>query len=375
MFAHGKIKYLHPMNFRIRIKDIAEKAGVSPGTVDRVLHNRGHVAAGVREKVLRVVDELGYQPNLIASRLASSARPVRIAVLAPDPSADPFWRQPFEGIQRAALAVEHYGVQTSIYYFNIFEPESFTRGAQKLLEDKPDGVVAPALFLPEATQLLDNCHDAQIPYVLINTEIDRTDDSFLCYIGQDSYHSGVLAGKLLNFGIEQGDTVLLLHLEKEVSNAVHLMSKEKGFRDFFAGIPERNVRVVAQSFAGFDAPEKMEAYTARLLAETPSLGGIFVTNSRAWRLAECLVRLKQPHIKLVGFDLIEPNVRFLHDNVIDFLINQNPTRQGFLSIVNLFKHLVLKKEVEKRQYLPLDIVMTENVQYYLKATELTEEIV
>lgn len=107
----------------------------------------------------------------------------------------------------------------------------------------------------------------------------------------------------------------------------------------------------------------MQAYTGRLLTETPNLSGIFVTNSRAWRLAECLISLRQPqHIKMVGFDLIEPNVQFLYNNVIDFLINQNPVRQGFLSIVNLFNHLVLKKEVEKLQYLPLDIVMTENVQ-------------
>lgn len=364
------------MNPRIRIKDIAERAGVSQGTVDRVLHNRGHVAAEVRAKILEVVAELGYQPNIIASRLASSARPVRIAALVPDPTPDPFWRQPHEGIQRAAKALEHYGVQVSIYYFDIFERHSFTENAKRVLEEHPDGVVVPALFLLEATRFLDACHRERIPYSLFNTEIARKDDSFVCYIGQDSYHSGVLAGKLLNFGIEKGDTVLVLHLEKEVFNALHLVSKEQGFRDFFASVPERKIQVLEQSFEDFDSPERMQAYTGRLLTETPNLSGIFVTNSRAWRLAECLISLRQSqHIKMVGFDLIEPNVQFLYNNVIDFLINQNPVRQGFLSIVNLFNHLVLKKEVEKLQYLPLDIVMTENVQYYLKMTELAEEVV
>lgn len=363
------------MNLRIRIKDIAEKSGVSPGTVDRVLHNRGHVAAEVRAKVLEVVAEMGYQPNIMASRLASSARPVRIAALIPNPALDPFWHQPYEGIQRAAQAVEHYGVKVSTYYFDLFNRQSFTDSAKILLEEHPDGVVVPAVFLLEATRFLDACHRAQIPYALFNTEIARKDESFICYIGQDSYHSGVLAGKLLNFGLEKGDTVVVLHLEKEVFNALHLVSKEQGFRDFFASVPERNIRVLEQSFDGFDVPAQMEAYTARLLAETPNLNGIFVTNSRAWRLAECMQKLQMPHIKLVGFDLIKPNVQLLHNNVIDFLINQNPIRQGFLSIVSLFNHLVLKKAVEKLQYLPLDIVMTENVNYYLKVTDLAEEVV
>ncbi|MBK6931878.1 MAG: hypothetical protein IPH12_13845 [Saprospirales bacterium] len=182
----------------------------------------------------------------------------------------------------------------------------------------------------------------------------------------------MLAGKLLNFGIETGDTVLILHLEKEVSNALHLVSKEQGFRDFFVSVPERNIRIVEQSFAEFDSAEAMEVYTARIIREIPRLSGIFVTNSRAWRLAGCMEKLRMPHIKLVGFDLIPPNVAFLHRNVVDFLINQNPTRQGFLSIINLFNHLVLKKEVERLQYLPLDIVMTENVDYYLKDRDMQE---
>ncbi|MBK8922818.1 MAG: LacI family DNA-binding transcriptional regulator [Saprospirales bacterium] len=360
------------MNPRIRIKDIAEKAGVSLGTVDRVLHNRGHVAAEVRAKVLRVVEELGYEPNIMASRLAASGRPTRISALIPNPDADPFWRQPCQGILRAAKAVEHYSVEVQIHPFDLFDPHSFSREARKLLDRHPDGVVVPALFLLEATRFLDNCHREHLPYALFNTEIARKDESFVCYIGQDSYHSDVLAGKLLNFGIETGDTVLILHLEKEVSNALHLVSKEQGFRDFFVSVPERNIRIVEQSFAEFDSAEAMEVYTARIIREIPRLSGIFVTNSRAWRLAGCMEKLRMPHIKLVGFDLIPPNVAFLHRNVVDFLINQNPTRQGFLSIINLFNHLVLKKEVERLQYLPLDIVMTENVDYYLKDRDMQE---
>ena len=43
------------------IKKIAEKAGVSPATVSRVLNNRGYISDKTREKVYRVMKELNYQ--------------------------------------------------------------------------------------------------------------------------------------------------------------------------------------------------------------------------------------------------------------------------------------------------------------------------
>lgn len=55
---------------RIRIKDIALKAGVSVGTVDRVLHKRPNVSAKARAKVEKVLKEQNYEPNIYASALA-----------------------------------------------------------------------------------------------------------------------------------------------------------------------------------------------------------------------------------------------------------------------------------------------------------------
>ena len=55
---------------KIRIKDIAEQAGVSVGTVDRVLHNRPNVSEIARKKVEEVLDSINYKPNMYASALA-----------------------------------------------------------------------------------------------------------------------------------------------------------------------------------------------------------------------------------------------------------------------------------------------------------------
>ena len=55
----------------VRIKDIASKAGVSIGTVDRVLHGRAGVRARTVEHVQAVVERLGYRPDPAAARLAN----------------------------------------------------------------------------------------------------------------------------------------------------------------------------------------------------------------------------------------------------------------------------------------------------------------
>src|SRR5664279_6289090 len=68
-----------------RIKDIARIAGVSIGTVDRVIHNRGEVAEKTRLKVERILKDTNYSPNVMAQVLKSKRR-FHIVSLLPTPS-------------------------------------------------------------------------------------------------------------------------------------------------------------------------------------------------------------------------------------------------------------------------------------------------
>jgi LacI family transcriptional regulator len=63
------------------VKDVASRANVSPGTVSNVLTGKRPVAPATRERVLRVIEELGYQPNILARSLINR-RSDTIAVVA-----------------------------------------------------------------------------------------------------------------------------------------------------------------------------------------------------------------------------------------------------------------------------------------------------
>jgi LacI family gluconate utilization system Gnt-I transcriptional repressor len=67
---------------RVTLDDVATLAGVSPITVSRVLRKPDAVSEALRQRVTAAVQELGYVPNIAASRLASS-RTHAIGVIVP----------------------------------------------------------------------------------------------------------------------------------------------------------------------------------------------------------------------------------------------------------------------------------------------------
>ena len=85
---------------KVTIKDVAQLAGVSKGTVDRVIHNRGEVSAESFRKVQEVVRKIDYKPNAYASLLASR-RHYRITCLMPDFEGGDFWEIAHRGVLRA----------------------------------------------------------------------------------------------------------------------------------------------------------------------------------------------------------------------------------------------------------------------------------
>lgn len=346
------------MKQRIRIKDIAARSGVSTGTVDRVIHERGNVAPEVRDKVLEVMEELNYQPNILARTLANN-KLIRIATLLPDFHGDPYWMAHQEGISAALQDHHHYGVVSEAFYFNYLDSSSFVSQSKALLAALPDAVLLAPIFHHEAVEFSKQCQELGICVVTINTDIAF--EGNLSYIGQDSYQSGKLAGRLLDNHFTEKDTLIILHMEPDIDNAVHLLNKERGFRDYYAA---NQASVQIHRFGlEYSLPDLPEIFR-EIVHQNRPVKGVFVSSSRAYIIAP-LLREYQATARLVGFDLIDDNIRFLRSGHIHFLINQNPEKQGYQGIARIIHHLVLKKAVPAIQYLPLDIIVPENVDYYI----------
>jgi DNA-binding LacI/PurR family transcriptional regulator len=82
---------------RVTIADVAEKANVSKMTVSRVLNNKGEISKATRQRILTVMDELGYRPNRIARSLATNTT-LRIGIAVPS-LANPYFGAIIEGAE------------------------------------------------------------------------------------------------------------------------------------------------------------------------------------------------------------------------------------------------------------------------------------
>ena len=90
------------------IKQIAKLANVSIGTVDRVIHNRGECSRKTEERVRKIIRELNYKPNPIASSL-SLRNEIVFGIFMPRPEQDEKYRKlPEEGIRQAGEENELY---------------------------------------------------------------------------------------------------------------------------------------------------------------------------------------------------------------------------------------------------------------------------
>lgn len=97
---------------RMRIKDIAEEAGVSPATVSRYLNNRpGQMTEETRARIAEVIERTGYRPR-VAARNLRSGRSHALGVVLAD-IANPFSSAMLEELSVAAAA-RGYSLMTAI---------------------------------------------------------------------------------------------------------------------------------------------------------------------------------------------------------------------------------------------------------------------
>lgn len=358
---HLKTEIIKAVN-RARIKDIAQKANVSIGTVDRVIHNRGEVSKTTRDRILQIIEELEYQPNLLASTLASK-KSYSFALLIPEPfSEEAYWNKPMVGVRKAFQEIHQYGVNISIHLFKQADSKTFQTEAEHILRSNPEGVVLAPFFSRESKEFVAELKKRQIPYVLIDSNLK--DSEKLSYIGQDSYQSGTLAARLLDYSIPENASILILHFAKEMDNLNHLAQREKGFYEYFSKKhPESQRNLTTLEIADpteIDSQEKIKS----VLLTNPGIRGIFVTNSQVYYLGRLLEGSHINGIRVIGHDLITENIHFLKNGIVDFLICQRPEEQGYKAIITLFEHLVLKKEVNLENYTSIDIITKENLDYY-----------
>ena len=87
-------------------------------------------------------------------------------------------------------------------------------------------------------------------------------------------------------------------------------------------------------------------------------------NSKAHLVGEFLLRSNRRSIQIMGYDMVEKNAECVKQGSISFLIAQHAYMQGYACVETLFEAIVLKKEVTPVNYMPIELLTKENVDFY-----------
>lgn len=334
------------------VKEIATLAGVSIGTVDRVLHGRGRVSAETKAAIEAIIKEKGYTPNPIARRL-KRARAYRFAVLIPGRDEDSgYWGQARAGIEGAAEEIRGEGIETRIVEFDRYDTASFRAAAERVIADGPDGVLLAPIAPREAlrfTSLL----DGKIPYAFFDADLPGS--SPVCGIGQDSYRGGRLAGRLAQLFSGGG----LFAVVDAHGEDFHIRTRREGFLSYAA---ERGFPTVVAENVDLEDAAAAEGLLASLGRDHPDLAGIFVTSASSHRIAESAQALRgRGRFFVIGYDLVPENERLLRSGAIDAIISQRPETQGRRGLLDLYRSIVLGRAVDRRVDVPIDLYLKENL--------------
>ncbi len=171
-------------------KEVAKIAGVSQATVSRVLNNSPNVRKETREKVQKAIEELQYQPNMIARSLVLN-RTKTIAYISGSLD-NPFYSEMTTSIINLATKK---GYNIFVYFENQSNKEELLNLA---VSNNVAGIIQSTITLDDS--LYDILQNSQIPYITINRKHQKGGN----YVVLDNHLAGRMAMEhLIQLGHER----------------------------------------------------------------------------------------------------------------------------------------------------------------------------
>lgn len=357
---------MQEINHKIRIKDIAILAGVSEGTVDRVLHDRGDVSAKSREAVTKVLEEMNYSPNLFARSLASKKQ-YRFVCLFPAHQVGNYWAEIDKGFDMAAHDFLHHNVRIDKLYFDQYDTQSFITATKEILSNVPDAVFMAPIFKEQTQAFTNELNHLKVPFSFIDSLIEEA--GFVTYYGQNSFESGYIAAKLLLSSLPAGSQVIVSRTQRKGAFSNQTLTRNKGFMQYIEDNQLKDyLELIPVEFNNVDENANLELLR-RVFATHSNIKAAITFNSKVHRLAMHLDTLQQTKVRLIGYDLLEQNVAYLKQGVINYLIAQRPDKQAYYTVRDMCRELIFRQEIKKINYVPIDILLKENIEDYLHFTE------
>ena len=353
---------------KITLKDVARMAGVSRGTVDRVIHKRGNVSKQSYDDVMRVIKDIGYEPNIYASILAHGKNRI-VALLLPSYRQGEYWDMAARGASLAEEYAKTFNVRLVTVSYDQYDIGSFRDACSQLLALSPSAVALAPIFRNESAVLAATLRERGIPYSYVDTKLEE--DGYLTFYGMPMYKSGYLCAELLSDSIssfsgspvEPKVAIVRIALDKNRKSDPTSV-RRAGFIDYMTEhFP--NVEILSVYIDPHD-PAGIADVLSDFFSANPGITHVVMFNSRVHLIVPWLNSLPAvDRPRAIGFDNLDANLAALRRGTIKYLITQHTDEQTRLAVNSLVDYLILNKEPGRREnYMHMDILSRNNVDDY-----------
>lgn len=336
------------------IKEIADLAGVSRGTVDRVLNKRGSVNPQTAEKILEIVRALDYKPNRAGLVLAAQKKNLKLGVILFG-EGNPFFDEVIEGIRQKEEELQCYNCSVSIKRVTI-DVKQQLKAIDELLAEGINGIAISPTNDPKLAAKINELYDKGIPVVALNTDIN--DCKRIAFVGSNYYQSGATAAGLMrlmakganvNIGIVTGSPEILCHTERIA-----------GFVNAIDSYPHINiVETITNEDDDFISYDR----TTQLLQKHPEINALYFAAGGVYGGCRAALSLeRQQDMTIITFDKVATTKEMVTKDVISATICQEPFIQGSKPLDLLFSYLATGDSPKTEfNYTAVDIRIKENI--------------
>lgn len=333
---------------RISQKSIAKEAGVSRGTVDRVLHGKPNVKPETKARVLSAIKKLGYTPNEAGRALALSNREYTVCAALPD---NPFFAEVRQGIIAAEKEFQSFNVSVTTVNTNGLDGKAL---AEALNEKEYSAYILAVADTAEMQEFIQSKRDAAVPVITFNSDVK--DSGRLCFVGQDLYKSGRIAASLM-LKMLSGESKRILVVTGSRRYLAH-REREKGFTDALTA-SGRNFEIVATVETEDDA-ELTYRRVKEALKSHGVIDGIYMASGHAEGLAAA-IREDGGRYRTVVNDLLPAIETAIREGIFDFTILQSPFEQGYRPLKLALDCVIHGKSPQNEYYYTDNTIVTEEM--------------
>lgn len=339
----------------VTIKEIAEMAGVHRSTVDKVLHNRPGVSDPVRKRVQKIIDECNYKINPIGKALKMQDKELHIRALLLEVDAQPYLKK---GIEKELNRYSSFQVTIEYMVTSYSDVQSQVKALQRCLEERVDGIILSPINAQEIVQKIDECTEKGIPVITVNTDIKGSQR--LCFIGQDGFKAGRVAGRLMGEFLNGHGKIAIFTSDGDNYQSFPFGTREGGFRE----IVERAYPDL-ELMPSIHTQEKQQVIRKemRILCEKePELSGIFITCGGVRAVGDVLEEYGRKDIKLVCYENYPDILELLEADVVTATLDSGIEEQGREALEVLMDDLIYaRRPLRKHLYSEIKILLKESL--------------